>query len=452
MQILNRISYIKKWENLSASRKLVIGFLIAIIFGTILLKFPFALQKNVKISTLESLFTIVSAICVTGLSVVDVSKTFSGIGYGIILFFIQLGGLGVMTFSTMIFIIIGKKMSFNTRELLKEERNSENNGGVGDFIRVLLTTVFFIEIIGAMILFYEFNKFLPTKIAFFYGIFHSVSAFCNAGFALFSDNLESFKSNIVISLTISYLIILGGMGFAVINSFIFIVRKGKDRFNLTAKLSLKMGILLTFIGMFLIFIFEYSNPLTIGELSFLEKLTASFFQSVTLRTAGFNTISLVELRPATIFLSYILMFIGASPGSTGGGIKTTTFAIIIYYIRGILKSKEHIEVLNRRIDWEIMNKALAIIMISIAYIIVLTVVLLTLENLPIDKILYEVISAFATVGLSLNITAKLGVVSKLLIIFTMFLGRLGPLTIALAFTEQKKKSSLKYPKEDILVG
>lgn len=256
----------------------------------------------------------------------------------------------------------------------------------------------------------------------------------------------------VISLTISYLIILGGMGFAVINSFIFIVRKGKDRFNLTVKLSLKMGILLTFIGMFLIFIFEYSNPQTIGELSFLEKLTASFFQSVTLRTAGFNTISLVELRPATIFLSYILMFIGASPGSTGGGIKTTTFAIIIYYIRGILKSKEHIEVLNRRIDWEIMNKALAIITISIAYIIVLTMLLLTLENLPIDKILYEVISAFATVGLSLNITSKLGAISRLLIIFTMFLGRLGPLTIALAFTEQKKKSSLKYPKEDILVG
>lgn len=167
MQISNRISYIKKWEGLSASRKLVIGFLIAIIFGTILLKFPFALQKNVKISTLESLFTIVSAICVTGLSVVDVSKTFSGVGYGIILFFIQLGGLGVMTFSTMIFIIIGKKMSFNTRELLKEERNSENNGGVGDFIRVLLTTVFLIEMAGAMILFYEFNKFLPTKTAFF---------------------------------------------------------------------------------------------------------------------------------------------------------------------------------------------------------------------------------------------------------------------------------------------
>lgn len=452
MKKITKNKYLKSWEELSASRKLISGFLFAIIVGTILLKLPFSLKEGRSVTVIESLFTVVSAICVTGLSVVDISQTFSNRGLSIILFFIQLGGLGVMTFSTMIFVIVGKKMSFNTRELLKEERNSESNGEVIKFIKSLLITVFLIEIIGASILFWEFNKTMPIKTAIFYGLFHSISAFCNAGFALFSDNLESFKSNEVVSLTIAYLIILGGMGFAVINSFIFIIRKGKNRFNLTAKLSLKMGILLTFIGMFMFFIFEYSNTDTIGNLTFIDKIIASFFQSVTLRTAGFNTISLVELRPATIFISYILMFIGASPGSTGGGIKTTTFAIIIYYVRGILKSKEHIEIFNRRIDWETMNKALAIIIISLAYIIILTIILLTLEDLPIERILYEVISAFATVGLSLNVTSQLGTLSRLLIIFTMFVGRLGPMTIALAFTEQKKKSSLKFPKEDILVG
>lgn len=452
MKDIKRNKILSVWEELSPARKLTLGFLLVIILGTVLLKLPFSLKKGQEITFLESLFTIVSAVCVTGLSVVDVSQTFSAIGAGIILLFIQLGGLGVMTFSTMIFIILGSKMSYGTRELLKEERNSASTGGIIKFIRILLFTVFFIELVGAIILFFEFKKFMPIKNAVYYGIFHSISAFCNAGFSLFSNNLEDFKSNMVINLTISYLIIFGGMGFAVISSFIYVIRKGKNRFNLTAKISLTMGIALTFIGMILFLLFEFNNMETIGEMTFFEKLIASFFQSVTLRTAGFNTVSLSEIRPATIFISYILMFIGASPGSTGGGIKTTTFAILIFYVIGILRKKEYIEMFNRRIDWEIMNKALAIIMISLAYISFVTVTILALENFPLEKVLYEVISAFATVGLSMNLTTQLGTISKILIIFTMFVGRLGPLTIALAFTEQRKKSSLKFPKEDILVG
>ncbi|MDO4690836.1 MAG: TrkH family potassium uptake protein [Fusobacterium sp.] len=443
---------LKSWKELSASRKLIIGFLFAIVSGTMLLKLPFSLERNQDLSILDSLFTIVSAICVTGLTVVDVSKTFSPIGKTIILVFIQLGGLGVMTFSTMIFIIINSKISYTTRELLKEERNSENVGGVTNFIKILLLTVFLIEFVGAVILFLEFKKNMTFESAAYYGLFHSISAFCNAGFSLYSDSLESFKSNVVINFTISYLIILGGLGFAVISSFIHVIRKGQNRFNLTAKISLTMGIILTFIGMILFLILEFNNMETIGNLNFFEKLMAAFFQSVTLRTAGFNTVSLENIRPATIFISYILMFIGASSGSTGGGIKTTTFAVLIFYIIGVLRKKEHIELFNRRIDWEIMNKALAIIMISLVYISFVTVTILALESFPLERVLYEVISAFATVGLSMNLTAKLGVFSKLLIIFTMFVGRLGPLTIALAFTEQKTKSSLKFPKEDILVG
>lgn len=452
MKNLRTNLFLKRWINLSPSRKLMIGFLIAILIGSILLKMPFALEEGISISYLDSLFTIVSAVCVTGLSVVDVSKTFSPYGDAIIIFFIQLGGLGVMTFSLMIFVILGKKMSFETRELLKEERNSENNGGVLRFIRILLVTVFLIELIGGLVLAYAFKKYMPYEKAIYYGMFHSISAFCNAGFSLFTDSLESFKSDSLINFTISYLIILGGMGFAVIASFVALIRRGKNRFNLTTKLSLMMGISLTLIGTILFFIFEYTNNATIGNMNFFEKLMASFFQSVTLRTAGFNTVNLAEIRPATIFISYILMFIGASPGSTGGGVKTTTFAILIFYVVGIIRKRETIEVFNRRLDWEIMNKALTILVISLAYISTVTVIILAIEPIAMEKVIYEVISAFATVGVSMNVTPALSIISRILIIFTMFVGRLGPMTIALAFTNDKKKSSFKYPKEDILVG
>lgn len=446
----NRV--LKIWKNLSHSRKLILGFLIAIIIGTILLKMPFSLQENKNITFLDSLFTVVSAICVTGLTVLDISQTFSPIGLGIILFFIQLGGLGVMTFSTMLLIIVGNKMTYSTRELLKEERNSENNGGIVSFIRKLLLTVFLIEFSGAIILAYEFKRIMPFEKAIYYGVFHSISAFCNAGFSLFSDNLEGFVQDSLFNLTIAYLIILGGMGFSVISSFVLVIRKGENRLNLTSKLSLTMGIALTLIGTILFFLFEYNNISTIGNMDIFDKIVASFFQSVTLRTAGFNTVSLLNIRPATIFISYVLMFIGASPGSTGGGVKTTTFAILIFYVIGVLRKKEYIEMFNRRIDWEIMNKALAIIVIALAYIATIITIILAIEDLPLEKVIYEAISAFGTVGLSMGLTTKLGFVSRVIIIITMFIGRLGPLTIALAFTEDKKKTSLKFPKEDILVG
>lgn len=444
--------FLKRWEDLSPARKLIIGFATAIVLGTVLLKMPFSLKESIDIGIIDSLFTIVSAVCVTGLSVVNVAETFSPVGAGIILFFIQIGGLGVMTFSTMLFLIVGKKISFQTRELLKEERNSENNGGVSRFIRILLLTVFLIESIGALILIYEFKKILPIKDAIFYGIFHSISAFCNAGFSLFVDNLESFKHNPLVNFTIGYLIILGGLGFAVINSFIMVVRKGINRFNLTSKLGLTVSITLTFVGMVLFFLVEYNNSRTIGELNLYDKIIASFFQSVSLRTAGFNTVPLGNIKSATVLISCLFMFIGASPGSTGGGIKTTTFGVIIFYVFGILRKKESVEIFNRRVDWEIMNKALAILVISLMYIIIITTIILAVDDLEFHKVIYEVISAFSTAGLSMGITSDLGLVSRLIIIITMFIGRLGPLTIAIAFSNTKRKSFFKYPKEDILIG
>ena len=278
-----------------------------------------------------------------------------------------------------------------------------------------------------------------------------MSAFCNAGFSLFTNNLEIFKYDKLINLTISFLIILGGIGFVTINSFVVIKKKKLQNLSITSKFSLLITFFLLTFGTILFLIFEYNNPSTLGNMGFLDKFINSFFQSVTLRTAGFNTVPLGNIKPATVFISYIFMFIGASPGSTGGGIKTTTFGILILYALGVLKRKEYVEVLKRRIDWELINKALAIVVISVFYIIVVTTIILSIESFPTDKVIYEVLSAFSTTGLSMGITADLGIISKLILVVTMFIGRLGPMTVALAFTSNKT-SSIKYPKEDILIG
>ncbi len=333
----------------------------------------------------------------------------------VIIFFIQLGGLGVMTFSSILFLVMGKRMTFYERELLKEERNADSSGEISSFIKKLLLTVFIIESIGAIILTWEFSKEMPLNKAVFYGIFHSISAFCNAGFSLFSNNLEAYKANPVINLTIGYLITLGGIGFAVITSVIMVIRRGIDRFNLTSKVAIIMSVILTFGGMILFFVLEYSNPATLGDLNFVQKVLASYFQSVTLRTAGFNTIPLGELRNSTIFMCCILMFIGASPGSTGGGIKTTTFGVILFYVIGIVKKKENVEIFNRRLDWEIMNRALAILVLAITYVIIVIMLMLIAENFSPEEIMFEVISAFGTVGLTLGITPDLTTFSKLLL-------------------------------------
>lgn len=439
-------------EQISPSRKLILGFLSVIAIGVFLLMLPFSLKEGKSLSFLEALFTVVSAVCVTGLTVVDVSEVFSPLGDVILIALIQIGGLGVMTFSSIVFLLAGQKMTLYTRILLKEERNANSVGEILNFVRLMLLTVFIIESIGAVILIHEFRKIMPYEQAIYYGIFHSISAFCNAGFSLFSNSLENFRGNSVISLTISYLIILGGMGFAIINSFIMMIRKGVSRFTLTSKLAIHISMILTFGGAVLFFLLEFSNSATLSPLPWSEKIISSVFQSVTLRTAGFNTIPLGNLRSATVFMACIWMLIGASPGSTGGGIKTTTLGVILFYVIGIIQGKEHVEIFNRRLDWDVMNKALALLVVSLSYIALVILFLLVLEPFSMEKIVFEVVSAFGTVGLTMGITPYLSVTSKLMIIITMFVGRLGPMTIALALGEKKKKARVQYPKEDILIG
>lgn len=444
-----RFAFFKK---LSLSRKLILGFMGAILIGTFLLMMPFSSSGEENISFLTALFTITSAVCVTGLSVIDVGKELSTAGQIILLIFIQLGGLGIMTFSSFILLLIGKKITYEERELLKEERNLENNGGILWFLKKIILTVVIIEGIGALFLALRFAQDMEIKKAVYYGIFHSVSAFCNAGFSLFSTNLEKYAGSFVVTMTTAYLIIIGGIGFTVIDSILFATRKKVKRFDLTSKVAILVSMILVILGTVLFLILEYNNIGTIGEMSFLKKILVSFFQSVTTRTAGFNSVPFENLTEGSVFLFCILMFIGASPGSTGGGIKTTTFGVIIFYVISVVKKRESVVIFNRRIGWEVLNRAIVVLVLSLLYVGIITLIIVSIEDFTLEQTIFEVISAFATTGLSLGITADLGTISRILIICTMFLGRLGPMTFALALGGSNKVEKIQFPKENILVG
>jgi len=325
-------------------------------------------------------------------------------------------------------------------------------GGIIRFIRRVIKIILLIEGIGAVILTMGFMRTMPLGKAIYYGIFHAVSAFCNAGFALFPNNLIAVQKNPLIILTIAFLIIIGGIGFGVISGMIEYYRSGTKKLSLTSKLVMKITFVLLLIGTLVVLIVEYSNMGTLGKMNIFEKIINAFFQSVTTRTAGFNSLDIAKLQPATIFVFLILMFIGASPGSTGGGIKTTTFGVILYSVIANIKNRKHVEIENRTISWKIINRAFTILIISISYITIITCSILLFEKIGIVEVIFEVISAFGTVGLSMGITPSLSVVSKILIILTMFIGRVGPLTFVLALGEEEASTKYKYPEENVIVG
>ncbi len=442
-----------KQKGISPYTIILISFIIIILIGGFLLSLPVAIENGQKTNLLEGMFTATSAVCVTGLTVNDVSAVYNLFGKTIILILIQLGGIGIITFSTVVVTMISKKVGYFTKKLIQEDINANTTFEIQKFVKKVLITVFTIEIIGAVILFFKFVKMFDYKTAAYYAVFHSISAFCNAGFALFSNNLSDFKNSIVINTVIPVLIFLGGIGFAaILNLYQYFFKKDK-RLTTTTRIAVKMSIFLIIFGTVMTFILEYSNSKTLGTLPFFEKLGAAFFQSITTRTAGFNTISIAELREPTVFLFVVLMFIGASPGSTGGGIKTTTAGLILFGIVTTIKNKENLEYNKRRISWKIYNKAMVIVFISIMYLIVILFLLIWLENVKVIELGFELVSAFGTVGLSRDLTPRLSDISKLLIMITMFVGRVGPLTITLALSKEKNpKGRYIYPKEDILIG
>ncbi len=436
-------------------RLLIISFLSVIAAGAFLLYCPFAAQPKIKISFIDALFTAVSAVCVTGLTTLDTASSFSTAGQIIILSLIQFGGLGIMTIVTFAMSTIGGRVSLKTRLFAREDRPSSTSIDLIELIKYVLIITTAIEGTGAALLYivFHFQKGYSHTEAAYMSVFHSISAFCNAGFALFSDSLCSFDGHIALNIVVITLIILGGLGFNAIVDLIYFVRaKTRYQLSLNTKLALWTTFILLAAGAVSILAIEYNNPDTIGKFPFYKKTLASFFQSVTLRTAGFNTIDCSKLLPPAIFLSMLLMFIGASPGGTGGGIKTTTAAVLFKSIMRSIHDETQITAFNRAVPKESISRAIAVFTISMFLVFTGVFILLFSEKLKFIEILFEVISAFGTVGLSLGATSKLSAFGKLIIASIMFSGRVGSLTVVIALSQSKVKLDIRYPEETVLIG
>ncbi|MFI3210013.1 MAG: TrkH family potassium uptake protein [Peptostreptococcaceae bacterium] len=438
---------------------MVIGFLSMILIGATILNLPISTKSGQSIGFLDALFTATSAICVTGLVVVDTATYWSTFGQIVIITMIQIGGLGFMSITTMIAIIIKKRINLKERLLIQESLNQFNLSGLVKLTRYILLTTFLIEGIGALLLSLVFVPEFGFIKGIGYSIFHSISAFCNAGFDLMGtvsgefSSITYFHENTLFILTISMLIILGGLGFPVI---LDIVKEKKyEKLNIHSKVVLVSTISLIAIGMVFILLLEYNNPETLANMSIKDIILSSFFQSVTTRTAGFNSIDLSLMRESTLFLMVMFMFIGSSPGSTGGGIKTTTIAVLILSVRSLIYGKEDVEIYNRRLATGVIRKSLAIFLIGVVISVLGTFIIsITEPHFTLLEAGFEVVSSIATVGLSIGGSSTLSTAGKVFIITLMFMGRVGTLTIfmALASRNNRKKSIIRYPEGKIIVG
>jgi len=433
---------------------LALGFAAVILIGALLLKLPISSADGNSTPFLDCLFTATSAVCVTGLVTVDTGTHWSLFGQVIILLLIQIGGLGFMTFATMFAIILGRKISLKERLIMQEAYNAFNIQGIVKLAIYVMGITFSIEGLGAILLSTQFIPQYGWKRGIYYGIFHAVSAFCNAGFDLIGGfrSLTPYAENVVINLTIMSLIVIGGLGFGVVTEIIN--NRNFKKLSLHSKVVIFATSILIITGAIAFFILEYNNPKTLGALSLKGKILSSFFASITPRTAGFNTINLPDMTTASKFLTIILMFIGASPGSTGGGIKTTTATLILMVVLAVIKGREDTEIFERRIPKELVYRAVGITFISFMLVIFVTMVLSITQQGDFMEFMYEATSAFGTVGLTLGLTPRLDAIGKLIIIFTMYSGRVGPLTLALAFARKQLMASkaIKYPEDKILVG
>lgn len=441
-------------KRLQPVQVLALGFAGVILVGALLLMLPISSRSGVVTPFVDALFTATSAVCVTGLVVVDTGTYWSTFGQIVIISLIQIGGLGFMTFATMFFVLLGKRITLKERLIMQEAYNAFSLQGVVKLALYVMGITFTIEGIGAVLLSTQFIKDYGLLKGIYYGIFHSISAFCNAGFDLIGGfrSITPYVENATVTLTIGGLIAVGGIGFAVITELLHI-RKTK-RLSLHTKVVLAVTAILILGGAVLFFILEYANPKTMGNLSMKGKILASLFASITPRTAGYNSIPTDGMTTAGQFLTIILMFIGASPGSTGGGIKTSTATLIFMTVIAVVRGREDTEIFKKRINKAMVYRALAISVISFTLVMVVTFILSITQQGKFIEFLYEATSAFGTVGLTLGITPKLTTIGKVAVLLTMYAGRVGPLTLALAFAsrQQLESSSIKYPEDKILVG
>jgi trk system potassium uptake protein len=445
-------------RHFSPARIFVLSFAGVIITGAILLWFPFSATKG-NLRFVDALFTSTSGVCVTGLVVVDVGKDLSTLGQVITIFLFQIGGLGIITFSTVFFVLMGRGISFKGREIIQSTFLHTPRRDFIVIAKMVLWFTFVVESLGVLFLFIRFSMDFPPGTALYHAVYNAISAFNNCGYSLFSDNLMGYQGDPIVNLTIMGLIVLGGIGFIVQYEVLSKLRGIQKKLSVHSKIVIITTSVLILSGAILFYVFERNH--IIKDVPVQNKILASFFQSVTPRTAGFNTVDIGLLTNATILLMIVLMFIGASPGSTGGGVKTTSAALLVMMIWNRLKGNEEVNIFNRTVPREIMSRTISIIFASAFSVAIITSVLLIFGEgkLPqtesrhfFVEYLFDTVSAFGTVGLSMGVTPKLNDLQKYALILMMFVGRVGPLTLAFSLSRSTGGKGLTYAEEGVMVG
>ncbi len=455
-------SIVKKNETIGAIWKdksdspafiLLFGFLATILVGTFLLILPISTVPGRMTTFIGALFTATSATCVTGLIVYDTGSHFSSFGQLIILLLFQIGGLGIMTISTSFAVLTGQKLSRSGENVISSITNEDNIHSIIRLVKSIIAVTFTLELIGAAYLFTVFSdRFNSLSEQAFAAIFHSVSAFCNAGFSTFSNSFMDYKGHIGLNLTIMFLIVTGGIGFSVISDVrANVIGKFRPhRFSIHSKVVLLCTLFLVLFGALFFYLAEYNY--TMRQFSLQERALSSLFQSVTARTAGFNTVTTSQYSQSSSFLTIIFMFIGASPGSTGGGIKTTSFVIIILSVLALLTNNRDVVVFDRKIPEQLIKRIMALIAVSLSLLFSCIILLMLIEPFSFEHIIFEAVSAFGTVGLSLGITPDLSEAGRIVVVILMYFGRVGPLTLIFALSRKTPQSSSIYEEGKIAVG
>ncbi|TVQ45999.1 MAG: ATPase [Gloeocapsa sp. DLM2.Bin57] len=443
-------------------RTICLGFLVVILVGTLLLLLPISTSSGTWNNPITALFTATSAVCVTGLIVVDTGSYYSFWGHLIIILLIQIGGLGYMTTTTFLLLLLRRRCDLRQKMALGESFDRPFLQGSNNLLVSIIATTMIFELTGAILMIFAFRQDYPLREALWLSIFHSVSAWNNAGFSLFADSLTGYQSSILINLMISILVIFGGIGYQVIiEMYVWFFNQfhNKDKARFTFSLNFKVvtstTIFLLLMGTVGFLLSEYNDPNTLGMLSFPNQLIAAWFQSMTTRTAGFNSIDIGKMTTAGLFLTMALMFVGASPSGTGGGLKTTTLRLIFNATRSVLRGQEEVIMYRREIPYSLILKALAVFFGSMITVTFTTLIIALIENhshIGFIHILFESISAFATVGLSMGITGELSQLSQLVLILTMYIGRVGVILFMAAILGESRQNVIQYPPENLLVG
>jgi len=439
-------------DRLSESPPLILtlGFLILISIGALILSTPFVTRSGNPTNPIDAIFIAASASCVTGLSPVNTAEHWNSLGQVVIIILIQIGGLGIMTLASIIPLILRKKIGIKSRLILKEQLNIESMEGVIRLFRYVLGFTLAVEMLGALFLSIRFVPTYGLGKGIWFSVFHSISAFCNAGFDILGDSIYPLRGDYLVNITIMCLIIIGGLGFMVTSEIYY--KRHFKKFSTHSKLVLLTNAGLILVGALGFFVLESLKSGVLSNETIGDGVLISFFQSVAARTAGFYSADLSKINDSTAILLISLMFIGGSPGSTAGGIKTTTFVVLVLAVISVIKNEKEPIVFKRRISNETIKKALSIFLISLSIVIFVSFVIAAIEDFAFIDILYETASALGTVGATLGITDKLSAASKILITLCMYLGRIGPMTMALSFGLKSDVRMIRYPEGFISIG